>query len=214
MQPLGYRMEEMIFTLADQNFFFNEIEVCCPNTFVTRIIYQRFCVFFNTNTNRFRLLFFFLHFLIFYQECGGDQVHIDDASSDDNGQDLSGYNFSADGFSAAAANTSSSSSSTSHHLHHHLNHHLNHGHHHLANHGHHLANHGHHVNHGNNHHHHHSVMSGSAPGSNSGNGSLRSGSGGASGGVDWMRKLAFRYRRVKELYNNYRNSVGGKSFVK
>lgn len=27
MQPLGYRMEEMIFTLADQNFFFNEIEV-------------------------------------------------------------------------------------------------------------------------------------------------------------------------------------------
>jgi len=27
MQQLGYRMEEMIFTLADQNFFFNEIEV-------------------------------------------------------------------------------------------------------------------------------------------------------------------------------------------
>lgn len=27
MQQLGYRMEELIFTLADQNFFFNEIEV-------------------------------------------------------------------------------------------------------------------------------------------------------------------------------------------
>jgi len=43
-------------------------------------------------------------------------------------------------------------------------------------------------------------------------GGLRSGGGGGGGGgggVDWMRKLAFRYRRVKELYNQYRNSVGG-----
>ena len=24
-----------------------------------------------------------------------------------------------------------------------------------------------------------------------------------------MRKLAFRYRRVKELYNTYKNNVGG-----
>lgn len=32
---------------------------------------------------------------------------------------------------------------------------------------------------------------------------------GVHGGVDWMRKLAFRYRRVKETYNTYRNNVGG-----
>lgn len=25
-----------------------------------------------------------------------------------------------------------------------------------------------------------------------------------------MRKLAFRYRRVKEMYNTYKNNVGGK----
>lgn len=33
---------------------------------------------------------------------------------------------------------------------------------------------------------------------------------GVRGGVDWMRKLAFRYRRVKELYTTYKNNVGGK----
>lgn len=27
MEPLGFRMEEMIYTLAEQNFFLNEIEV-------------------------------------------------------------------------------------------------------------------------------------------------------------------------------------------
>ena len=32
---------------------------------------------------------------------------------------------------------------------------------------------------------------------------------GVRGGVDWMRKLAFRYRRVKELYNTYKNNIGG-----
>lgn len=32
---------------------------------------------------------------------------------------------------------------------------------------------------------------------------------GARGGVDWMRKLAYRYRRIKELYNTYCNNVGG-----
>uniref|UniRef100_A0A3Q2PUL2 Eyes absent homolog n=1 Tax=Fundulus heteroclitus TaxID=8078 RepID=A0A3Q2PUL2_FUNHE len=32
---------------------------------------------------------------------------------------------------------------------------------------------------------------------------------GVRGGVDWMRKLAFRYRRVKELYSTYKNNVGG-----
>lgn len=30
------------------------------------------------------------------------------------------------------------------------------------------------------------------------------------GGVDWMRKLAFRYRRLKEIYNGYKGNVGGK----
>ncbi|KAM9248317.1 protein phosphatase EYA2 isoform 3-T3 [Dugong dugon] len=73
-----------------------------------------------------------------------DQIHIDDVSSDDNGQDLSTYNFSTDGFHS------------------------------------------------------------SAPGAN-----LCLGSG-VHGGVDWMRKLAFRYRRVKEMYNTYKNNVGGK----
>lgn len=75
------------------------------------------------------------------EEC--DQVHIDDVSSDDNGQDLSTYNFAADGFRQAATNAN------------------------LC-----LAT-------------------------------------GVRGGVDWMRKLAFRYRRIKELYNTYRTNVGG-----
>uniref|UniRef100_A0A8D2B844 Eyes absent homolog n=1 Tax=Sciurus vulgaris TaxID=55149 RepID=A0A8D2B844_SCIVU len=73
------------------------------------------------------------------EEC--DQVHIDDVSSDDNGQDLSTYSFATDGFHAAAS---------------------------------------------------------------SANLCLPTG---VRGGVDWMRKLAFRYRRVKELY--YKNNVGG-----
>lgn len=34
---------------------------------------------------------------------------------------------------------------------------------------------------------------------------------GVRGGVDWMRKLAYRYRRIKEIYNSYRNNVGGKT---
>ncbi|XP_078073233.1 protein phosphatase EYA1 isoform X7 [Mustelus asterias] len=76
------------------------------------------------------------------EEC--DQVHIDDVSSDDNGQDLSTYNFATDGFHAAATSAN------------------------LC-----LAT-------------------------------------GVRGGVDWMRKLAFRYRRVKEVYNTYKNNVGGK----
>ncbi|XP_071373858.1 eyes absent homolog 1 isoform X10 [Centroberyx affinis] len=75
------------------------------------------------------------------REC--DQVHIDDVSSDDNGQDLSTYNFSSDGFHAAATSAN------------------------LC-----LAT-------------------------------------GVRGGVDWMRKLAFRYRRVKEIYTTYKNNVGG-----
>ncbi|PSN54252.1 Eyes absent 1 [Blattella germanica] len=97
---LGFRMEEMVFNLADTHFFFNDVEDC-------------------------------------------DQVHIDDVASDDNGQDLTSYNFGSDGFHAAASN---------------------------------------------------------------GNLCLATG---VRGGVDWMRKLAFRYRKIKDMYNNYRNSVGG-----
>jgi eyes absent family protein 1 len=73
------------------------------------------------------------------EEC--DQVHIDDVSSDDNGQDLSNYNFSSDGFHASTSVSA-------------------------------------------------------------GNLCLATG---VRGGVDWMRKLAFRYRKIKETYNNYRN---------
>nr|XP_049701477.1 eyes absent homolog 2 isoform X1 [Helicoverpa armigera] len=97
---LGFRMEEMIFSLADTHFFFNDVEDC-------------------------------------------DQEHIDAVAADDNGQDLSAYNFTADGFHAGAAPNTG------------------------------LC----------------------APG--------------VRGGVDWMRKLAFRYRKIKDTYNNYRNSVGG-----
>ncbi|CAJ0925514.1 unnamed protein product [Ranitomeya imitator] len=74
-------------------------------------------------------------------EC--DQVHVDDVSSDDNGQDLSSYSFATDGFRAASSSTTLCLPT------------------------------------------------------------------GVRGGVDWMRKLAFRYRRVKELYNTYKNNVGG-----
>lgn len=31
----------------------------------------------------------------------------------------------------------------------------------------------------------------------------------ARGGVDWMRKLAFRYRKIKEVYTLYRHNVTG-----
>ena len=31
---------------------------------------------------------------------------------------------------------------------------------------------------------------------------------GMRGGVDWMRKLSFRFRQIKENYNLYRNNVG------
>ncbi|KAG3255474.1 atherin-like [Ictidomys tridecemlineatus] len=70
-----------------------------------------------------------------------DQIHVDDVSSDDNGQDLRTYNFSTDGFHSAALGAGLCLST------------------------------------------------------------------GVHGGVDWMRKLAFRYR-VKEMYNTYRDNVG------
>uniref|UniRef100_A0A8C1ZE49 Eyes absent homolog n=1 Tax=Cyprinus carpio TaxID=7962 RepID=A0A8C1ZE49_CYPCA len=75
------------------------------------------------------------------EEC--DQVHVDDVASDDNGQDLSNYSFSSDGFSGPSA--------------------------------------------------------GSGPGSTTA----------VQGGVEWMRKLAFRYRRLKEIYNGFKGNVGG-----
>eukprot|EP00075_Anas_platyrhynchos_P010275 XP_027299528.1 eyes absent homolog 3 isoform X3 [Anas platyrhynchos] len=75
------------------------------------------------------------------KEC--DQVHIEDVASDDNGQDLSNYNFSTDGFSGSGSNANHSSSV------------------------------------------------------------------GVQGGVDWMRKLAFRYRRVREIYDKYKTNIGG-----
>lgn len=73
------------------------------------------------------------------EEC--DQIHIDDVSADDNGQDLSDYSFETDGFSG--------SSSTN-------------------------------------------ILQYPSSGRR---------------GVDWMRKLAFRYRRVKDIYNMYRSNV-------
>ncbi|XP_078538639.1 protein phosphatase EYA3 isoform X2 [Lissotriton helveticus] len=75
------------------------------------------------------------------EEC--DQVHVEDVASDDNGQDLSNYNFSTDDFSGT--------------------------------------------------------------GSSSGHGCTT----GVPGGVDWMRKLAFRYRRVKEIYDCYKSNAAG-----
>uniref|UniRef100_A0A7N8WRF0 Eyes absent homolog n=1 Tax=Mastacembelus armatus TaxID=205130 RepID=A0A7N8WRF0_9TELE len=75
------------------------------------------------------------------EEC--DQVHVEDVASDDNGQDLSNYNFLADGFNGPSGGGASGAST------------------------------------------------------------------GVQGGVEWMRKLAFRYRRLKEIYNSYKGNVGG-----
>nr|XP_004569257.1 eyes absent homolog 3 isoform X2 [Maylandia zebra] len=75
------------------------------------------------------------------EEC--DQVHVEDVASDDNGQDLSNYNFMADGFNGPSGGAASGTTT------------------------------------------------------------------GVQGGVEWMRKLAFRYRRLKEIYNTYKGNVGG-----
>ncbi|KAM9320150.1 protein phosphatase EYA3 [Gastrophryne carolinensis] len=74
------------------------------------------------------------------EEC--DQVHVEDVASDDNGQDLSNYSFTTDGFSGTTVNRNHNSGS------------------------------------------------------------------GVQGGMDWMRKLAFRYRRVTEVYEKYKTNVG------
>lgn len=68
-----------------------------------------------------------------------DQVHIDDVSSDDNGQELTNYDFRVDGFQANSTSTNICMST------------------------------------------------------------------GVRGGVDWMRKLAFRYRKIKDIYNTFKN---------
>ncbi|XP_072227302.1 eyes absent homolog 3 isoform X1 [Leuresthes tenuis] len=75
------------------------------------------------------------------EEC--DQVHVEDVASDDNGQDLSNYNFLADSFNGPSGGGASGAAT------------------------------------------------------------------GVQGGVEWMRKLAFRYRRLKEIYNSYKGNVGG-----
>uniref|UniRef100_A0A8D3ED11 Eyes absent homolog n=1 Tax=Scophthalmus maximus TaxID=52904 RepID=A0A8D3ED11_SCOMX len=80
------------------------------------------------------------------EEC--DQVHVEDVASDDNGQDLSNYNFLADGFN------------------------------------------------------------GPSGGGGGGGGGATGATAGVQGGVEWMRKLAFRYRRLKEIYNGYKGNVG------
>ena len=69
------------------------------------------------------------------------KVHIDDVASDDNGQDLSSYNFHTDGFRTTATSTE-----------------------------------------------------------------VYLATGGMRGGVDWMRKLAFRFRKIKETFNTYSKS--------
>lgn len=77
------------------------------------------------------------------EEC--DQVHVEDVASDDNGQELSNYNFLADGFNGPSGGGASGTAAAT----------------------------------------------------------------GVQGGVEWMRKLAFRYRRLKEIYNSYKGNVGG-----
>uniref|UniRef100_A0A6I8QK14 Eyes absent homolog n=1 Tax=Xenopus tropicalis TaxID=8364 RepID=A0A6I8QK14_XENTR len=75
------------------------------------------------------------------EEC--DQVHVEDVASDDNGQDLSNYSFTTDGFNGTAGNRNHTTNA------------------------------------------------------------------GVQGGMDWMRKLAFRYRKVIEVYEKYKNNVSG-----
>ncbi|XP_063310146.1 eyes absent homolog 3 isoform X2 [Pelobates fuscus] len=75
------------------------------------------------------------------EEC--DQVHVEDVASDDNGQDLSNYSFTTDGFNGTAGSRNHTPNA------------------------------------------------------------------GVQGGMDWMRKLAFRYRKVIEVYDKYKNNVSG-----
>ena len=124
-------MEELIFNVADMTFFFNDLEDCDQVLLrygldiaylYTLIICFRFLNLYLQINNNFILLLY--------------KVHIDDMASDDNGQDLSGYNFGSDGFRNANATTD-----------------------------------------------------------------VYMATGGLRGGVDWMRKLAFRFRKIKVLYH-------------
>ena len=72
-------------------------------------------------------------------------------SSDDNGQDLSNYNFAADGFKTAA---------------------------------------------------------GGGVGGVHGGADVYMATGGMRGGVDWMRKMAFRFRKIKDNYKMYQHNFG------
>lgn len=91
---------------------------------------------------------------------------MDAVSADDNGQDLSTYNFRGDGFSAACLAPPGGPNG---------------------------------------------ARDQGGPGGMGGHPLPLGGTGGlcpaqgVRGGVDWMRKLAFRYRKIKEIYNNYRN---------
>ncbi|XP_073420679.1 protein phosphatase EYA3 isoform X2 [Dendrobates tinctorius] len=73
------------------------------------------------------------------EEC--DQVHVEDVASDDNGQDLSNYSFTTDGFNSSTLNRNHPTGT------------------------------------------------------------------GVQGGIDWMRKLAFRYRKVIEVYEKYKGNI-------
>ncbi len=101
---LGLAMENLIYSIADHSFFFNDLE-------------------------------------------DSDQIHIDDVVSDDNGIDLSNYNFTGDGFVSSAAVGNASSAAAL------------------------------------------SLPSTSTP---------------VRGGVDYLRKLSYRYRKIKDNYNSYR----------
>ncbi|KAK1156902.1 hypothetical protein AOXY_G25980 [Acipenser oxyrinchus oxyrinchus] len=45
--------------------------------------------------------------------------------------------------------------------------------------------------------------------SSSGSGAGPCSGAGVQGGAEWMRKLAFRYRRLKQIYNTYKGNIGG-----
>lgn len=70
----------MIFNLADSHLFFNDLEVRHVCTHTQSVYPKRaYCPLLVRDGIT-------CSYVIFFQEC--DQVHIDDVSSDDNGQDL------------------------------------------------------------------------------------------------------------------------------
>lgn len=90
-------MEKLIFDLADTHFFFNDLEVKCAPLVSLGVVYLRNIGVISFNTYEVHHIKCLLpeghiyrnhgsEWSFFAQEC--DQVHIDDVSSDDNGQDL------------------------------------------------------------------------------------------------------------------------------